>query len=154
MKKLAEMPMQEIFDRVAYHLLTQAGPSIEDGACQYRAETESGEIRKCAIGIFIPDAEYNSEMEGKDASALFTLFPEVFGEIDSFRRILCKLLQLTHDTISKNANYWNEDEPGLNEYGKKQLAIAAHAFDLHARIMSINITQPELYFKREYGEKP
>ncbi len=60
------MNRQEIFDRVATHLLTQGGKSwlvrysSGGGECAYRGEKGL----KCAAGILIPDELYTADMEG------------------------------------------------------------------------------------------
>lgn len=58
------MDLQEIFDRVAKHLLTQNAKSIntDNGRpeCRYR----SNDGLKCAVGCLIPDEFYTSSMEG------------------------------------------------------------------------------------------
>lgn len=55
---------QEIFDRVAAHLLQQGERCIRDempyaGACMYRGDRGL----KCAIGVLIPDDSYYEELE-------------------------------------------------------------------------------------------
>ena len=59
------MTNQEIFDKVHTHLLTQRTAAIADGACAYRAGTQS-----CAVGALIPDALYTTEIEGTGISTL------------------------------------------------------------------------------------
>lgn len=54
---------QEIFDRVARHLLTQKERSVTRGRCRYRG----AQGLKCAIGCLIPDELYRVDMEGKGA---------------------------------------------------------------------------------------
>lgn len=50
---------QEVFDKVARHLLTQGCRSIS-GGCAYRGEGG----RKCAIGCLIEDNLYDPDFEG------------------------------------------------------------------------------------------
>lgn len=45
------MTKQEVFDKVAEHLLTQNAKATEGGFCRYK--TKSG--LKCAVGCLIPD---------------------------------------------------------------------------------------------------
>ena len=59
------MTNQEIFDKVHTHLLTQRTAAIKDGACAYRAGTQS-----CAVGALIPDALYTTEIEGASIATL------------------------------------------------------------------------------------
>lgn len=62
------MTKQEMFDKVAEHLLKQGGPAWDDkdGACKYRAPNG----RKCAAGCLIPDNMYRKEWEGSAADCL------------------------------------------------------------------------------------
>lgn len=54
--------LQEIFDRVAEHLLRQnAKAQSADGYCRYRAA--DGRMR--AVGVLIPDELYYEELEGQ-----------------------------------------------------------------------------------------
>ena len=51
--------LQETFNRVAKHLLTQNEKAVNSqGNCQYRQEK-----LKCAIGCLIPDSEYHTYLE-------------------------------------------------------------------------------------------
>lgn len=50
---------QQIFDRVATHLVRQREKSIRQGICQYRGD---GGL-KCAVGVLIPDYRYREYME-------------------------------------------------------------------------------------------
>lgn len=53
--------LQETFDKVARHLLTQQAKAEQpDGNCAYRGEHG----RKCAVGCLISDEEYDPKMEG------------------------------------------------------------------------------------------
>lgn len=53
------MTDQELFDRVAEHLLTQGKQAKQGTTCVYRAPDGS----KCAIGCLIPDEKYIPEFE-------------------------------------------------------------------------------------------
>lgn len=57
------MTLQEMFDKVAAHLLKQNRKAISaDGrSCMYRAPNGD----QCAAGCLIPDDKYSPEMEGK-----------------------------------------------------------------------------------------
>lgn len=61
------MEAQEIFDKVAEHLATQKRPSLRSSGCAYRGD----EGRKCAFGIFIPDADYTKDFEGSTSDVFF-----------------------------------------------------------------------------------
>lgn len=68
------MLMQEIFDKVVDHLLTQGARSRYHGDCQYHAP----DGRKCAIGCLIPAERYKPEVEGHSARAVALAWPDVF----------------------------------------------------------------------------
>lgn len=58
------MSKQEIFTRVAVHLLRQGQKSLMDswpsGRCAYRGRNRT----RCAVGVLIPDAIYKPAFEG------------------------------------------------------------------------------------------
>lgn len=60
------MTNQEIFDKVAKHLLTQNARSqdIRNIVCAYRGSNDM----KCAIGVLIEDKYYNRLLEGYSVS--------------------------------------------------------------------------------------
>lgn len=74
LKNLNEASLQEVFDQVARHLLTQKKVSRKEvftfwqhrKICAYRGE----DGLKCAAGCLIADDEYYEEMEGVGWSAL------------------------------------------------------------------------------------
>ena len=55
------MNTQQIFDKVATHLLTQNRQAMTLGGCMYRAEDGA----MCAVGCLINDNEYTEELEGR-----------------------------------------------------------------------------------------
>lgn len=115
------MTLQEIFDKVAAHLLTQKKQSLdaEDMLCQYRGH--SGMM--CAVGCLIPDKFYDSEMEGKVASEI----PYYFGMRDilpntTASHALLIALQNVHDRTHEDV--W-----------KPNLASVAATFSLNPWIL-------------------
>jgi hypothetical protein len=58
--EVTPLTAQEIFDKVATHLLRQGRRSVGGDGCAYRGEGGS----KCAAGILIPDDAYDPEFEG------------------------------------------------------------------------------------------
>ena len=59
------MNLQQVFDKVSNHLLTQNAKSVEDGECAYYSSNGT----KCAIGCLIPENLYEESMEGNGVSA-------------------------------------------------------------------------------------
>jgi hypothetical protein len=63
------MTPQEVFDKVATHLLTQRSRAVRPGSrysCLYRAP----DGKRCAIGCLITDDIYRPDMEGSVATTL------------------------------------------------------------------------------------
>lgn len=114
------MTAQEIFDKVAEHLLTQKVESravykgYVNRACAYRGENRT----KCAVGILIPDEDYRPEMEGNvPHKNLFSV--EVWPNQDSAKPLkehisLLSSLQRVHD--NHHVFKWKE---GLAEVAKE-----------------------------------
>jgi hypothetical protein len=66
---------QEVFTRVATHLLRQMQRSIgRDGSCQYRAR----DGLRCAIGCLIDDDCYSPDLEGQSVDV-----PDVLAALDA-----------------------------------------------------------------------
>lgn len=112
------MQNQEIFDKVAAHLLAQnAKAQCDLGSgnlgCVYLDPTTG---HKCAVGCLIPADNYHPNMEGRspyDLQRNYDLFTDVDEE-------LLNDLQRTHDE-------YDPDE------WKDQLHIIAKDYDLHAK---------------------
>ena len=68
---MKQLTKQQVFDRVAQHLLAQMEKSEADGCCLYRGP---GGL-KCAIGCLIPDECYRDDMEQISAEDLNRRFP-------------------------------------------------------------------------------
>lgn len=116
---------QEIFDGVCAQLAKQGGPSMAfiktkydlDGstACAYRGANG----RMCALGVLIPDEEYNPKHEGEGAQSVLaeldksfispsgdTVFTEESNVIEQRKRFINNI-QSAHDTA---ANYWGAEK--------------------------------------------
>jgi hypothetical protein len=93
------MTPQDLFDKVAKHLLTQ-NKRAEDpttGLCRYR----SPDGLKCAVGCLIEDDQYSAKMEGGSVSDLLksgTLPPSLEAELKPHRMLLIAL-QRVHDNF-------------------------------------------------------
>lgn len=95
---------QEIFDKVATHLLKQQAKSrrldAEDGNlfCAYRGQGESQGL-SCAVGCLIPDEEYKTDMEGENIDSLMAsglLSAQLVTEFTHHHDLLVDLQRL-HD---------------------------------------------------------
>lgn len=89
------MTNQEVFDKVATHLLTQNKKSIDEeetgNACKYRGPNGL----KCAAGILIPDDVYAPCMENVVIATLLREIPEL-AHLLPFASLLFDLQQI-HD---------------------------------------------------------
>ena len=88
------MTEQELFDRVAVHLLTQratARSTTNPGACLYHAP----DGKKCAIGVLIPDELYDFRFENRTVDALPVDVLEKLGLVGKIGLALA--LQNVHD---------------------------------------------------------
>lgn len=91
---------QEIFDKVATHLLTQNAKSIDGKACMYRGPNGL----RCAVGGIIPDDLMNEcNFEGASVRQLFEepAIEEYFGKENE---TLLHALQILHDNT--NVSEW------------------------------------------------
>lgn len=102
------MTQEEIFNKVAEHLLTQKqrafDPKEEDNPCRYRF----GEL-KCAVGCLITDENYDSKFEGF-AVANHRVFEAVEKSINQPLNVdsiaLLTVLQKIHDFV--DPEQWDE----------------------------------------------
>lgn len=106
------MDNQELFNRVAKHLLTQGKKSINPATnrCMYRAPDGCS----CAIGCLIPDEAYSGAIEDKSSSHEFVRKAAGLTEENSD---LARKLQGVHDSYL--VSFWDS-----------QLGIVAESFGL------------------------
>ncbi len=119
-----ETSSQQIFDTVVDHLRKQNSKSVmynKDGSVELRWKGNvdnpiclyrSKDGKKCAAGVVITDEEYRPEMEGKNISAVISMF--VLDHLKS-HEVLLKDLQDVHDNYV--VSVWEERFRGLaNKY--------------------------------------
>ena len=125
------MTPQEIFDTVARHLFTQGKQSTDPIYCLYRGPDGT----KCAVGVLIPDATYDEDMEGCSIAGLLDEFslPAWMGEHVN----LLQHLQSVHDVDSR----WADDKRM-----RWALSLVAQAYGLDDSIL------PGLSFNRPEGQ--
>lgn len=98
--------MQEMYNRVKHHLLTQNQKSVNGGnGCYYRSDSGL----KCAIGALIPDKDYKKIMDDSgDVSTNYyvrKVLIDEFGLLNSTPddrhefMVLARKLQGVHDTV-------------------------------------------------------
>lgn len=86
-----------IIDRTYTLLVRQGGPSIDgDNQCLYRCGD-----RRCAVGHWVPDAEYTDDMEGVGVAALIEdglAGPKTRKLLSEFSKLFDQL-QTAHDIV-------------------------------------------------------
>jgi hypothetical protein len=113
------MDLQEIYNRVAEHLLQQGRRAMdEEGVCRYRA----GEL-SCAIGCLIKDEFYSEDLEDTLASSgpvISALSQSLSCGVSGYDALFLLDLQSIHDnTAVKDWKYALEEfarERGLIPY--------------------------------------
>jgi len=92
--------LQEIFDFISNHLLTQNERSGDVGyrkmfSCKYKSSTGL----KCAVGCLMSDEEYDVKLEGYGINSnKFNKF-----NISEDRKDLLRALQMIHDSIKPDS---------------------------------------------------
>ena len=83
---------QELFDKIATHLLTQNEQALSEGDCSYRG----AHGLMCAVGCVIPDEVYDPTMEGTGVSRMLEAFGNKLPELTPHEDLL-SALQGVHD---------------------------------------------------------
>jgi hypothetical protein len=110
--------LQEIFDFVADHLLTQNAKAIEgSGTCLYRC----GDL-KCAVGALISDEDYDCSFEMQNLRILSGRKETIFNHIEESRLKFLIHLQMIHDDF-------------LIEEWPEKLSILGSRFNLSSKIL-------------------
>ena len=100
---------QDIFDRVATHLLLQGRPALNaEGYCKLRGNDGT----KCAVGCLIPDERYHQQLE--QIAAVYDpeqgntdpFLLELIGVHDDATIYLLSRLQMLHD--EEDSPVWGE----------------------------------------------
>lgn len=86
------MNTQQLFDKVATHLLAQKAPAMSCGGCMYRGD----DGMMCAVGCLIDDKAYSPRLEGLSLSDKGGGSAEVI--VDAVRRSIGR--DLDHDEIA------------------------------------------------------
>lgn len=101
------MTAQEIFEKVAKHLLTQGCRAEVMGSCKYL----TGDGLKCAVGCLIPDG-HEGQRSSKNSNGLLSYFPDLEPFIlpqDMYRLtafMFIRALQDVHDDVE--VQYWKQ----------------------------------------------
>lgn len=101
LQDLNNYELQEIYDVVTKHLLTQnaqciAGdPYTNNSICKYRHEG-----MMCAVGVLIAEEDYSSKLEGQSVRELLTRFAPMTETLTPTRINLLTWLQNIHDSYT------------------------------------------------------
>lgn len=89
------MTLQQIFDKVTKHLLTQNKISEDYFGCVYRGDNGL----KCAVGCLIPDHLYHDSIENKtvDSPEVSAIMKQIIPGYNSRKEELLMRLQEIHD---------------------------------------------------------
>lgn len=103
---MTTLSMQQIFDKVVTHLLTQNAKSVDNmNDCLYRNE----QGLRCAVGCLIADEHYTPDLEGHYSGSGVVSFAleksgvEITPQVDK----LLSALQSIHD--NSEVEYWGSD---------------------------------------------
>ncbi len=102
------MDRQAIINKVAQHLRKQGKPAIaKRGGCAYRSHDGAS---ACAVGVLIPDDQYEPHMEGPWVGELVRLFPFLRGtfgiENDTDVDFLRAMQDDVHDKLFRELDRW------------------------------------------------
>jgi hypothetical protein len=87
------MTMQEVFDKVARHLLAQGCKSTDKTGCMYRGPNDT----KCAAGFLIADQHYVRELERQTATSCYVAEALMASGVPVEALALVDQLQRVHD---------------------------------------------------------
>lgn len=99
------MTNQELFDRVARHLIQQGRPATDGAGCRYRVFQPDGTVLKCAIGCLIPDHVYTRSLEMTPLTG--AKFREITG-LCIHQMSLAFALQGAHDKAHRTGDAFGE----------------------------------------------
>lgn len=103
LKHIEDFTLQEIFDKVAGHLLKQKRKAENAGQCLYTM-VEDHKVYTCAVGCLIPKADYKKSIEGRSSADAYNIITGKslynYGE----RKDLLSALQTCHD--SRAVSHW------------------------------------------------
>lgn len=128
------MTRQEIFDKVAAHLIKQGCKSMNtEHRCLYRGQDGA----RCAVGIFIPDDAYKPEMEGLTAAQMSSTFPDALPAALRQDIMFLSELQRAHDSSICRTGW-----PFINDVSIR-LRTVARTFGLDYSIVTRRVSERE-----------
>ena len=99
------MTPQDFFNETIAHLVNQGQQALDyDDVCSYRAEAADGQTLKCAVGYWIPDADYDPAYEGMSIS-----WPQTQTMLPAAVRALNPHLLRRCQSVHDSASCWGPD---------------------------------------------
>ena len=99
------MDKQIIFDVVLFGIRAQGGPSMNGKGCAYR----SAMGRRCAVGMWIANDQYDPLMEGRTVLSITRLFPGKLPAWFQDHTGFLQSLQQAHDSAADSEDFFPED---------------------------------------------
>lgn len=95
-----------MFNVVWNHFVVQGGaPSMDEiGYCRYRGLNGS----KCALGLFIPDDRYTTDLEGDTISEILEKLGDDLFDLQDVSNNFVFTLQQSHDRAALDARVFNK----------------------------------------------
>jgi hypothetical protein len=103
---------QETFDAVVSGLIEQGGPSAGENDCGPTCFYRGKDGRKCAVGLLVPDDEYQEEWENQAVGAGLDVDDWLYD--NGYDILFCGRLQDAHDIPVFNGE--DDDEGWLEEF--------------------------------------
>jgi len=104
------MTKQEVFNKVAKHLLKQGERALtKNGTCQFHVPDSK---MRCAVGCLITKRYYKVDMEFHSPEGLFVEFPKEMKNLRLNKRrhkIILDELQELHDNDYTDPEDWSEE---------------------------------------------
>ncbi len=100
------MNEQQFFSKVWDHFIVKRSPfSAEEGSCMYRLNGEADCPTRCAVGLIIPDDQY------EDMRAAIRDLNGIMLDLGLIHLLpLSKVLQSSHDDASEHSDYEQLEE--------------------------------------------
>ena len=96
------MDKQIIFDVVLFGIRAQGGPSMNGRNCAYRSSATG---RRCAVGMWIANDQYDPLMEGRTVPCIARLFPEKIPAWFHAHTCFLQSLQHAHDFAADGKDF-------------------------------------------------
>ncbi len=122
------MTAQEAINKVWQHFVVDQNPASynhDASMCMYRQSRQNDCEVRCAVGVLIPDEQYDSMFDSTgDSQPTLRQLTDVVPALSGFEVSFLRNLQLAHDT------YFKLNQPELGEQMRKELNKLAKELEL------------------------